>query len=388
MKNLEQKPLLRTLCAFGLALVFLAWLVYAMVIWDGRIAWGGQSLWPRSGRLPILPRFQEGGFGYEMEKLFRTRDNAYGLRAYLFLLPLPLLAFTLTALLPESLGKLFPRAKRLRFVYRILAALLLCFGLLCTLVSCTPWLDKVLSSGLRRLLRVWHMDLIPVCLAAAALGWLLPCLALRLGNRKTLGKDLGDGARKLLLSLLAGVLAVVWSALLMAVTRHFDRRAVIYVEDFCRMNAKSDLAFFVSVVMAPLLEEIVFRGLMQRALRKVLPAWPAILLSALFFGLWHRNTGQLIYTFFFGLLMGWLYEGSGKLRYPMLCHSWNNLLVTLCFPVKAHVLFGQLHILPKLGQFLLGLPLLPAVLLLAPVLAAAVWLLLRLGRGGKREKTL
>lgn len=390
MNTLQKKPWLRALCAVGLVLLFLTWLLYAMIVWDGRLAWGGRPIWPKSGISPVLRRIPEGGFGYGLEKRFQNPNNSVGLQCYLFLLPLPLSAFTLTALLPESLGKLFPRAKKLRPVSGILAGIALCFALLCTLVSCSSWLDKALSPSLRGQLRLWHMDLIPFCAVLGAVGWLLPCLLLRLKSWKSptdMGRDLRVGGRKSLLALLLGVLTAVVSALAMAVTRRFDSSAVASVENLCRMNGTSDLAMFVSVVMAALEEEIVFRGLMQRGLRKVLPAWPAIVIASLLFGIWHRNTGQLIYTFFFGLAMGWLYEIGGKLRYTILCHSWENLLVPLCFPLKNHVLFGELRILPKAGQFLLHLPALAAAFLLPVVVLLMVLLLRRMkeiGRGAAK----
>ena len=391
MIDLQKKPWLRALCAVVLVLLFLTWLLYAMVIWDGRLAWGGRAIWPKSGILPILRRIPEGSFGYGLEKRFQTANNSSGLKASLFLLPLPLLTFTLTALLPEGLGKLFPRAKKLRIVYGVLAGLALCFGLLCTLVSCSAWLDKVLSLRLRMQMRVWHMDLIPFCAGLSVVGWLLPCLLLRLKSWKSpsnMGRDLSVGGRKALLALLLGVLTLVVSALAMAVTRHFNSGAVGFVESLCRTIATSDLAMFVSVVMAATVEEIAFRGVIQRGLRKVLPAWPAVVIASLFFGVWHRNTGQLIYTFLFGLAMGWLYEIGGKLRYTILCHSWENLLVTLCFPVKNHVLFGELHILPKVGTFLLHLPALAAALLLPVVVLLMVLLLRRMNRIGRGEAKL
>lgn len=391
MNTLQKKPWLRALCALCLVLLFLTWLLYAMIIWDGRLAWGGRAIWPKSGSLSIFCRVPEGSFGYGLEKRFQSANNSLGLKAYLFLLPLPLLTFTLTALLPESLGRLFPRAKKLPVVYGVLAGIALCFGLLCTLVSCSAWLDKVLPLSLRMRMRVWHMGLIPFCVGLSAVGWLLPCLLLRLKSWKSpsnMGRDLSVGGRKALLALLLGVLTLVVSALAMAVTRHFNSGAVGFVESFCRMNATSDLAMFVSVVMAATVEEIAFRGVIQQGLRKVLPAWPAVVIASLFFGIWHRNTGQLIYTFFFGLAMGWLYEIGGKLRYTILCHSWENLLVTLCVPVKNHVLFGELHVLPKAGTFLLHLPAPAAALLLPAVVLLMVLLLRRMNRIGRGDEKL
>ena len=80
-----------------------------------------------------------------------------------------------------------------------------------------------------------------------------------------------------------------------------------------------------SVVTAPVLEEVLTRGLIYGRLR----TWfadlrPAILLGALIFALFHGNVVQGTYAFFLGLYFVSLYEAYQSLLLPMLAHAAAN----------------------------------------------------------------
>lgn len=63
----------------------------------------------------------------------------------------------------------------------------------------------------------------------------------------------------------------------------------------------------VALVM-PILEELIFRLLIFKALKKVLPFIAANLIQAALFGIYHMNLIQGIYAFLLGLLLGLLCE--------------------------------------------------------------------------------
>ena len=74
-------------------------------------------------------------------------------------------------------------------------------------------------------------------------------------------------------------------------------------------------------VLAPAIEEMLFRGLFLRSfLHRYLP-WRAIVLSAVIFGAMHMNIYQLFSAFFFGLASGWLYCRARSLWPPILLHA-------------------------------------------------------------------
>ena len=89
-------------------------------------------------------------------------------------------------------------------------------------------------------------------------------------------------------------------------------------------------------VVAPVFEEILFRGAIEGHLLKTgrHPAF-AIILSALLFGVVHGNPAQIPFAFVLGLVMGWLFYATGSLLPSMLLHFINNMssvVLGLLFP--------------------------------------------------------
>ena len=64
-------------------------------------------------------------------------------------------------------------------------------------------------------------------------------------------------------------------------------------------------------ILAPLAEELLFRGLAYTQLRETFPMWAAAVLSALYFGAAHGNIAQGIYGFLVGLCLAKSYEDKG-----------------------------------------------------------------------------
>ena len=94
-------------------------------------------------------------------------------------------------------------------------------------------------------------------------------------------------------------------------------------------NASGFLAFFAVVILAPIFEEILCRGLILNTLRKAMPKWVAIVLSSAIFGIIHGNPIQFIYATALGILLGWLYTKFDSIWIPMLCHLVFNLMSML-----------------------------------------------------------
>lgn len=77
-------------------------------------------------------------------------------------------------------------------------------------------------------------------------------------------------------------------------------------------------------IFAPLVEEVVFRGAILRALLESYRPWIAILISALFFAVVHFNPAQMPHAFLIGVLMGWMYWRTGSIIPGILLHWVNN----------------------------------------------------------------
>jgi membrane protease YdiL (CAAX protease family) len=85
---------------------------------------------------------------------------------------------------------------------------------------------------------------------------------------------------------------------------------------------------FVAVVIAPLLEEMMFRGFVQTTIRSYFnirnSAWPAIAASSVFFAIMHADPGHWPTLFVLGLCLGYSYEKSGSLFRPIFIHFFFN----------------------------------------------------------------
>ncbi|MFZ4877306.1 CPBP family intramembrane glutamic endopeptidase [Janthinobacterium sp. Mn2066] len=84
-----------------------------------------------------------------------------------------------------------------------------------------------------------------------------------------------------------------------------------------------------TLLAAPLCEEFIFRGLIQGGLRRSLPAWQAITISAAIFAIVHPPASMLP-VFVLGLCTGYAYQRSGSLLAPMLTHAGYNAAILLC----------------------------------------------------------
>lgn len=83
------------------------------------------------------------------------------------------------------------------------------------------------------------------------------------------------------------------------------------------------------VIIAPVIEESIFRGIIMHGFMRNYSALTAILVSALFFALFHLNPWQFPATFLLGLLLGWLMVITRNILACITGHAINNLLVLL-----------------------------------------------------------
>lgn len=82
-------------------------------------------------------------------------------------------------------------------------------------------------------------------------------------------------------------------------------------------------------LLAPVLEEMLFRGLILRSFLGQYQRSTAIGASALLFGVAHLNIYQFVAAFAIGLLLGWLYERTRSLVPCIALHGAYNTSVTI-----------------------------------------------------------
>jgi uncharacterized protein len=98
-----------------------------------------------------------------------------------------------------------------------------------------------------------------------------------------------------------------------------------YFREMFREVIRNDVFSILAVVVAaPLLEELLFRGVILDGFLKIYTPKSAIVLSAILFGLAHMNPWQFIGAFILGILIGWVYWKTDSLWPCIFIHLVNN----------------------------------------------------------------
>lgn len=84
-----------------------------------------------------------------------------------------------------------------------------------------------------------------------------------------------------------------------------------------------------SWLLAPLAEELLFRGALFGWLRRHLPAWPTIAVTAALWALIHQVPVVLPLAFVVGIAAGWLRERTGSTIPLIVAHALTNIIITL-----------------------------------------------------------
>jgi uncharacterized protein len=103
----------------------------------------------------------------------------------------------------------------------------------------------------------------------------------------------------------------------------------LFLEIFKAGGITLVILLVIAVVLAPLLEEVIFRGLLFPALRRLMAFWPAaILTTVLFTGLHFTQTGTywpaIEGIFICGMVLAWLRERTGTLWASIAFHMGFN----------------------------------------------------------------
>lgn len=93
-----------------------------------------------------------------------------------------------------------------------------------------------------------------------------------------------------------------------------------YGEASSSIDTGSVLGVISAAVVAPVAEELIFRGLVTNRLSRVMPGWLAVLLSAAVFGLCHGELVWFCYAFVLGALFGFIDLRAGSVLPSILGH--------------------------------------------------------------------
>lgn len=341
---------------FAMALtVSILWLLFVVDIWQNGLAI----------QLPI-----------EVAYIYLKGNAAYTVSA-----GLPAVAFCLICVIPRTLVCIFSQSTRWKPWYTGTASLLLAAQTVCMLPA-SRWfasfakriLGYQAGTIMKKMMACYVHALVPA-LAICVLCWLI-CIFVNLSRSPD---QIPNIARKNGLYFLCNItivfLVTVASLLILNILTSFGIVNKGYIHSFCYHNAHNVSPARISVLWAPVVEEIAFRGLICKGLDKYGRKWPAILISAIFFGIWHRNMTQFAYTVVWGIIFGYIFLSTRTVFWPMLMHAASNLLVILAYSDSSSAVFGAWPRLVAFQKWLGKLPVVSSALLLIAISVAVVILL-------------
>ena len=190
--------------------------------------------------------------------------------------------------------------------------------------------DRVFPQWMENSWGMWLITFAPLYLIAVPVGLLL----LRKVPAKPLEKhDLKPGryivsAIICIFMMYAGnILGTVITALLQLLPGISAGNPVL---GFAMDNALLPKVLFM-VILAPVIEEYIFRKQLIDRMH-IYGEKVAVITSALMFGLFHGNLPQLFYAFALGLVFGYVYLKTGKLRYSIGLHMLINFIGSVVGP--------------------------------------------------------
>lgn len=155
--------------------------------------------------------------------------------------------------------------------------------------------------------------------------------------------------KNILLAVLKGLffflasIPIVWLASLvwkvcLYILQEFNPSVSVEHQELITSFTQSDSPIFkltisiFAILLAPINEELIFRGILYRYLKKLLPKNLSLILSACFFSLAHFNMLSFLPLFALGILLARAYERSGNIITSITFHA--------CFNLNTLILLG------------------------------------------------
>lgn len=168
--------------------------------------------------------------------------------------------------------------------------------------------------------------------AIAMLCGICPLLPFFLKEKPVLVNKKEKGARYAVV-ILAGISTALFWNLLFAITGFTGSSA-----EYSEVSQKQfSLPLLVGIllygILTPIIEEILFRGLVYNRLARNYNIIMALVCSAALFGFYHGNIVQAVYGLLMGALLAWVYERYGAFIFPVIIHGVANTWIYLCMNV-------------------------------------------------------
>lgn len=138
----------------------------------------------------------------------------------------------------------------------------------------------------------------------------------------------------IIISFGVGGVSTIWLDLFQYISTHFQTLSE-QVDDFSTLYDDMEQSPYIWTLLAiaivgPIVEEIMFRGLIYRSLEKAIETpWIPIVISGVMFGVWHGSFIQGVYTAILGIILAYYYKKTRSLFLVIMVHIINNFLSTL-----------------------------------------------------------
>ncbi|MGH4052544.1 MAG: lysostaphin resistance A-like protein [Clostridium sp.] len=132
------------------------------------------------------------------------------------------------------------------------------------------------------------------------------------------------------------------------------------IQAFEEMSMEPITMILSVAIIAPIYEEVIFRGILLKGMSRKMNPKLAIIVSALFFAVLHLNIPQGINAFLLGLVIGAIYLSTGSIYLSIFAHFVNNSVGISISGFFASI-SGKYSILSHGVAFIVGVIILTAV---------------------------
>jgi len=147
----------------------------------------------------------------------------------------------------------------------------------------------------------------------------------------------GTGKNWLFIGVSQGIMLFLAMSILISIISMFysfeiEEQQIVDVFSTARTRWEQFLCLIIVAIVAPLSEELYFRGFLYPAIGKVIGEFPAVILTSIFFSMLHFDLIRFIPIVIGGIWLNLLYIKTGSLYTSIIAHSvWNTIMVLLLF---------------------------------------------------------
>ena len=98
-------------------------------------------------------------------------------------------------------------------------------------------------------------------------------------------------------------------------------------------NSNVAITLLSTGILGPIIEELIFRGIIYNELKSKYSNMKSILITTIFFAIIHINIIQILYALIIGFILIFVYEKYNNIKAPIILHMASNITTTLFLPL-------------------------------------------------------